>query len=125
MYLFLKRPLEDINAVQESSELQPVDGITSAGQPDENALRIIADAGYVMVVDMRGESENRGLDEQSTVEQLGMKYVSFPITGGEQISMDSARALDELLATAERAETQPNISRIKKQGQQPRPRDTS
>ena len=88
----------EITAVISSGEVTPVNGVTSAGQPDEQALRVFADSGYVAVIDMRGINENRGLeDEQASVEATGMEYIAFPITSGDEISFDSARKLDGLL----------------------------
>ena len=47
---------------------------------------------------MRGPNENRGLeDEQAVVEELGMKYIPFPVTNQGQISFDKARELDGVL----------------------------
>ena len=75
-----------------------VDGITSAGQPDADALQGYADAGYVAVIDLRGPGEDRGLaDEGGTVRGLGMDYLALPIEGDAAISFDNARRLDALL----------------------------
>jgi uncharacterized protein (TIGR01244 family) len=88
----------DIGAVAASGEVAPVDGITSAGQPDEAALRVIAESGYVAVIDMRGPDEDRGLDdEQAAVEALGMRYIPLPVTSRDQINFDTARELDDVL----------------------------
>lgn len=89
----LKVDLENVVAV---GAVQPVDGITSAGQPDEAAFRIFADSGYAAVIDLRTDGEDRGLDEKAFVQELGMDYVSLPI-GRDGISFENARALDELL----------------------------
>ena len=88
----------DVKEVVATGTVAPVDGITSSGQPDEAALRVFAESGYVAVVDMRGPNENRGLeDEQAVVEELGMKYIPFPVTTQGQISFDIARDLDGVL----------------------------
>jgi len=88
----------DVDKVAAIGEVLPVDGITSAGQPDEAALRVFADSGYVAVIDMRGPDEDRGLDdEQGLIEALGMDYVAFPIVGKEAINIETARKLDEVL----------------------------
>lgn len=88
----------NVAAVIESGEVSPVNGITSSGQPDESALRVFADAGYVAVIDMRGPDEDRGLDdEQAAVEALGLDYIPFPIASREEINFDSAKELDALL----------------------------
>jgi len=89
----------DIAAVAASRHVEPVDGITSAGQPDAGVFKVFADAGYVAVIDLRGAGEDRGLaDEAGTVRRLGMEYVSLPIEGGEAINFANARRLDALLS---------------------------
>lgn len=88
----------DVDEVAATRTVVPVDGVTSSGQPDEAALRVFADAGYLAVIDMRGPEEDRGLDnEQAVVEGLGMDYILLPLTSREQISFDTARELDEIL----------------------------
>lgn len=88
----------DLDAVVAQGEASPVDGITSAGQPDRAALEVFANSGYAAVIDMRTPGENRGFDEPAAVEDLGMGYVAFPI-GAADITLDKAKELDELLAT--------------------------
>jgi len=85
----------DVRAIE---DLQPIDGITSSGQPDAKEFEIVAKSGYVAVIDMRGPDENRGLDEKTVVENLGLEYVEFPIVGREAISFENAKQLDTLLA---------------------------
>lgn len=73
----------------------------ASGQPDEAALRAIADAGFVAVVDLRSVNEDRGLDEQATINRLGMSYASLPISGAADITFDNATVLDLILANYE------------------------
>lgn len=89
----------DVAKVVEIGRVQPVDGITSAGQPDQAALAVFKENGYVAVIDLRGPQEDRGLDEQEAVEALGMDYVSLPVTGADAINFDNARELDRLVDT--------------------------
>jgi len=89
----------DLQTVVASGEVRPVGGVTSAGQPDEAALKVFADSGYAAVIDLRAEHEQRGLDEKSIVEGLGMDYILMPITDTAAISFENARQLDELLAS--------------------------
>ena len=88
--------LADLRAVVEQGKVEPVDGLTTAGQPDEAAFRVFAENGYKVVIDLRAEGENRGLDEPAVVQALGMKYISMPI-GGPDITFEKARELDALL----------------------------
>ena len=87
----------DLGQVVELGTVSPVDGITSAGQPDKAALEVFADSGYATVIDMRAEDEDRGFEEPAFVEELGLHYVAFPIASEEDVSFESARKLDELL----------------------------
>jgi uncharacterized protein (TIGR01244 family) len=91
----------DLENVVAAGVVRPVNGITSAGQPDEAALRIFADSGYAAVIDLRTDDEDRGLDEKAVVQGLGMDYLSLPI-GSDGVSFESARALDELLKAYDR-----------------------
>ena len=95
------QPGVDLQNVGDIRVAQPLNGITSAGQPDEAAFKVFADSGYAAVIDLRTNGEERGLDEQVVVERLGMDYVSLPI-GGDGISFDNARVLDKLLSGYDR-----------------------
>lgn len=86
----------DLQTVVETGAVRPVDGMTSAGQPDEAAFKVFADNGYAAVIDLRTEGESRGLDERAVVGGLGMDYVSLPI-GRDGISFENARQLDKLI----------------------------
>jgi len=87
----------DLATVVSTGVVVPVDGMTSAGQPDEAAFGIFAEQGYTTVIDLRTAGEDRGLDEAKVVEGLGMEYISLPI-GRDDITFDSARSLDQLIA---------------------------
>jgi len=92
------RAYVEIADVVKDGHVQPVDGITAAGQPDVDALRVFADSGYIAIVDMRAADEDRGMDdEKGIVEGLGLEYVAFPIGSEDEISFDKARELDELI----------------------------
>lgn len=86
----------DLKAVTELGQVQPVDGVTTAGQPDEANLKVFADNGYVAVIDLRTSGENRGFDEPAVVESLGMDYINFPI-GRDGVTFENARTLEDIL----------------------------
>jgi uncharacterized protein (TIGR01244 family) len=75
-----------------------IEGITAAGQPSAAALEAAAKAGYKSIIDLRAANEDRGFDEKSTVERLGMSYVSLPVDGAGGVSYANAAQLDRLLA---------------------------
>jgi len=88
----------DLNDVIAAGKVKPVDGITSAGQPDEKALKVFADSGYSVVIDMRGPDEDRGMDDfEGAVEATGMQYLALPIFREDQVSFETAAKLDALL----------------------------
>lgn len=89
----------NLASVATSEDLKPVDDLTSSGQPDAEKLALFAEAGYVAVVDLRGEGENRGLDEVSVVEGLGLDYVNLPVSGADSISWDNATKLRHILSS--------------------------
>ena len=88
----------DLVDVVAAGEVEPVDGITASGQPDEDALKVFADSGYSVVIDMRGPDEDRGMDDyEGAVESTGMQYLAFPVVGAGQVSLETAAKLDEVL----------------------------
>ena len=66
------------SALLEDPDKLPDSGYLSTGQPTSEVLDLIAEAGYTAVVDLRGEDEDRGIDERAEVEARGMRYVSLP-----------------------------------------------
>jgi len=76
----------------------PVQGMSSAGVPDADALRVFRDNGYVAVIDLRTPGEKSGDEEAMTVASLGMTYESLPIDGKTAITFENARKLAELMS---------------------------
>ena len=93
--IMLGYPLTGV--AQLMNEAEPLPGITTSGQPREADLEALSERGVVTVIDLRGENEDRGFDEQHAVEALGMKYVSLPVVGPDAVNFDNAAALDALL----------------------------
>lgn len=87
----------DLAAIGEIGKVEPVDGISAAGQPDEAQLKVFADSGYAAIIDLRTDDEDRGFDEPAVVAGLGMEYVSLPI-GRDDITFEKARELDALMS---------------------------
>jgi len=88
----------DISKVKVSADLQPVDGITSSGQPNADQFALVAAAGYVAIIDLRGAEEGRGMDEAAVLGELNIEYVTLPLIGAEAINMENAAKLDRILA---------------------------
>jgi uncharacterized protein (TIGR01244 family) len=91
----LNTSIEDIVA---AGKAMPVDGMTSTGQPDEAALKIFADSGYVAVIDLRTAEEERGIDEPAAVEAAGMSYISLPVAGADGVTFENSSKLEQYLA---------------------------
>lgn len=92
----LNTSIEDIVA---TGKAIPVDGLTSTGQPTEEALKVFADSGYVAVIDLRTAEEDRGIDEPAAVAAAGMSYISLPVAGADGVTFENSSKLDEYLAS--------------------------
>lgn len=75
--------------------------LRTGGQPTEAQLRALAAEGVRTVIDLRGENESRGMDEAAVVQGLGMTYVTIPISGAGDLTVERAKALDAALDAAE------------------------
>jgi uncharacterized protein (TIGR01244 family) len=91
----------DLGAVVASGVVTPVNGLSTAGQPDAAALKVFAEQGYTTVIDLRTEQEDRGMDESAVIGALGMEYIILPIGSAEAISFENAKKLDKLIAEAD------------------------
>jgi len=91
----------DLETVVRVGNVVPVEGVTTAGQPDATALGIFAEQGYKTVIDIRTEPEDRGMDEAAVIGDLGMEYIVFSIDKPEAINFDNARELSRLIAESE------------------------
>jgi uncharacterized protein (TIGR01244 family) len=80
---------------------QPLEDIATAGQPEEEHLKRLAEAGYKTVVDLRIPEEDRGLDEPESARQAGMEYVNIPV-GHEEVNDETFERFRELMADPER-----------------------
>lgn len=74
---------------------QPLPQVLTGGQPNAAQLAQAKQAGYRTVISLLPEAENR--DEASQVEALGMRFVSIPIAGAPDITLDNARKLSDAM----------------------------
>ena len=77
----------------------PSDTVLSSGQPSEEQLRAMADAGVRHVINLRTPEEEVDFDERSAVEALGMRYYSIPVSGAAGINTENAASLQAVLAS--------------------------
>lgn len=70
--------------------------VYSAGQPDAAAWAEIAAAGVTTVVNLRPRAE-QAEDEQAQVEAAGMSYHYWPVASLDDLSVEMAQQLHQLL----------------------------
>jgi uncharacterized protein (TIGR01244 family) len=70
----------------------------STDQPTMETLSAIAGAGFAAVVDLRTDTESRGIEESAAVRKLGMAYISIPVAGPEDMTYENAKLLDQVLS---------------------------
>ena len=80
------------------NRMDPRENLTTSGQPTFESLEALAEEGFTTVIDLRRPEEDRGIDEQASVEALGMSYISLPIDGANGINFDNADAINMILA---------------------------
>ena len=80
---------------------EPLENVTTGGQPDATSLESLAESGYTTVIDLRRPEEDRGIDESAAVEGLGMSYVSIPVDGANGVTYANAALLNQVLDQAE------------------------
>lgn len=79
----------------------PVEGVATAGQPEEEHFERLAEAGYRTVIDTRTAEEDRGFDEPEVVRQAGMEYLNIPV-GHEEIDDETFERFRGLIKDSER-----------------------
>ena len=89
------------NTIELPNARHPEDGILSGGQLTPDALRAAAEAGYATILNLRDPNEMT-FDEAGLVEELGMTYVSLPISGPFDLTAARAYSFDAALRDAER-----------------------
>lgn len=72
----------------------------SLDQPDIETLRLAANAGITTIIDFRTAGEDRGMQEAAEVAKLGMTYMTMPVGGPDDMTMEKAAEFDQLLAAA-------------------------
>ncbi len=78
----------------------PWEQILVGGQPTQDQLAEVAAAGFGTVINLRAPGELTEWDEQAEVVSLGMRYVSLPIAGKDDLTADTARQFAQHLKEA-------------------------
>ncbi len=95
-------------AVLAPAELGSIDHVHALGdvyvasQPTKADLDAAKTRGVKTVIDLRAVTEDRGFDERTVVEGLGLEYVNLPFGKPEELTDDVFDRARELLGTAER-----------------------
>ncbi|MDX1676720.1 beta-lactamase hydrolase domain-containing protein [Arsukibacterium sp.] len=72
---------------------QPGQNLITGGQPSMQELEQLKAAGVRKVINLRGADEAVSYDEQAAAEALGLTYISLPVAGAGDVTVDKARAL--------------------------------
>ncbi len=78
----------------------PLEGVLTGGQPTAEQLEELGRAGFKTVINLRRPSEPGLEDEAARVEALGMRYVSIPVGGADDLTEEKVRALTAALAAS-------------------------
>ncbi len=77
------------------------DVLRVGGQPTEEDLAAAAAAGVTTVVSLRTDGEPGSEGERDHVGELGMRFVSIPVAGPDDLTAEKAQQLDEALSGSE------------------------
>ena len=75
----------------------PEELVFAAGQPSQEQIQALAEAGVRHVVSLRTDGEI-DWDESSQVRAAGMEFHSIPVAGADGVTSGNAQTLDQLLA---------------------------
>lgn len=82
---------------------RPAPDLYSAGQPTLEELNAFAREGVRTIINLRAPGEEIGYDEQSEVRRLGLRYVSIPVAGAQDLTPDTIGRFARELASARAA----------------------
>lgn len=87
-----------MQALNQIKTFHPVNNrLVTAGQPTMHELEAVADAGYQVVINLGLRDADYALeDEQSWVEQLGMRYIHIPVEFQQPKANDFIRFLNTM-----------------------------
>ena len=79
---------------------RPLPDVYASGQPSPDQLATLAAEGVRTIINLRAPSEAVEFDEAREAESLGLRYVSIPIAGPEDVNTDTATQFCRELADA-------------------------
>lgn len=82
---------------------RPLPGVFAAGQPSPTELASLAAEGVRTIINLRAPNEQVEFDEAREAKSLGLRYVSIPISGPDDVSAQTAARFSRELEEAQRA----------------------
>lgn len=79
---------------------RPLPDVYASGQPTPDQLAALAAEGVRTVINLRASSEHVEFDEALEAKNLGLRYVSIPIAGPQDVSTETASRFSGELADA-------------------------
>jgi len=93
-------PSLDLDAVRAAEIFNlraPQGNVLSSGQPTEDQLQVVGNAGVRHVINLLSPREEIDFEERAAVEALGMEYYSIPVAGAAGVNQENAQSLQQLL----------------------------
>ena len=87
-----------LNKLEMVNGLIPQPNVLVGGQPSQQDLQVLANAGIKVIVNLRPLNETIPYDEASEVSRLGMTYHQIPVTEIETFTPKAASALQQIIA---------------------------
>lgn len=81
---------------------KPEPDLLTGGQPSRTCLGAAHAAGYRTVVNLRPAAEYTEFDEGRVARQIGLDYISIPVTGPDDLGAEAIAKLDAVLSVDER-----------------------
>ena len=89
--------IDALRSAEISNFATPEELVYSAGQPTQDQIQVLANAGVQHVISLRTDGEI-DWDERAAVEGAGMRFYSIPVSGQTGITPENAESLQQLLA---------------------------
>lgn len=77
-------------------------GLYSGGQPTPQDLADLAAAGVRTVINLRAPAEVVGFDEEREAARLGLRYVSIPVAGPQDLTPETTARFSRVFEQAQR-----------------------
>lgn len=79
----------------------PYPNLFTGGQPSEDNLTALKDAGVKRVINLRPASEFDGYDEAKATAEAGMEYLNIPISGASDLTLENVKTFAAALSDSD------------------------